>query len=47
MNRPMPRLPRWAVWRTADGDPDVMVFRGCLVAVCVLLVLFVTGVIKP
>lgn len=46
MNRPIPRLTRWAMWRTRDGDPDVLVFRGCLVAVCVLLVLFATGVCK-
>lgn len=46
MNRPIPRYTRWAMWRTADGDPDVLVFRGCLVAVCVLLVLVLTGVIR-
>jgi len=27
-------------------DPDVLVFRGCLFCACVVLVLFITGVIK-
>jgi len=27
-------------------DPDILVFRGCLFCACVVLVLFIAGVIK-
>ena len=27
-------------------DPDILVFRGCLLATCIVLVLVLTGVIR-